>query len=335
VSAREYEPHDAASIWGMLSVEQLKELAQSIKENGLLSAIVLLDDKILDGRNRYAACKMAGVEPRFTILRNCSSPARYVLDANGQRRHATPDQRAAAAARARELFAKEAKERQVAGLETSRKRGGIGCHQSDGNLSRGEREASESIVQAAIATGAARGKARRAKKLMAADPEAFERVARGEQTLKAAELSAGIRQESAEPKRLVPSSSDAQPMSKRAKWFAEVRAFDERVRDACDRGRTAGEIAEELGCEKARVFQSRARMRMTRGTKAPIIGITCSVAAAAATWDGLRERWSDVRRSATPEQLAELAAAFRAVRTAATRMVHLADGEIKEGEEHE
>jgi ParB-like chromosome segregation protein Spo0J len=43
---------------------ELRALANDIKANGQLEAIVLYDGKVLDGRNRLAACELAGVEPR-------------------------------------------------------------------------------------------------------------------------------------------------------------------------------------------------------------------------------------------------------------------------------
>ena len=52
--------HELATILPPLDDEDLKELAEDIKKNGLGERISLLDGRILDGRNRYNACKMAG-----------------------------------------------------------------------------------------------------------------------------------------------------------------------------------------------------------------------------------------------------------------------------------
>ena len=61
----DYVPHPAADIFPLLSEADLRELADDIKEHGQLDPIEILEDtnQILDGRNRYLACQLAGVEP--------------------------------------------------------------------------------------------------------------------------------------------------------------------------------------------------------------------------------------------------------------------------------
>ena len=56
--------HPYADKYPMLPESELIELAESIAANGLRSAVVVTPDGlILDGRNRAAACKRAGVAP--------------------------------------------------------------------------------------------------------------------------------------------------------------------------------------------------------------------------------------------------------------------------------
>src|SRR5436309_287119 len=54
--------HPAADIFPMLDPKELQELADSIKKNGLQQKLVVTTDGVLvDGRNRYAAMKLAGI----------------------------------------------------------------------------------------------------------------------------------------------------------------------------------------------------------------------------------------------------------------------------------
>ena len=50
--------HELANIFPPLDDEQTKEMAQDIKARGLHEQIVLFEEKILEGRNRYRAMKL-------------------------------------------------------------------------------------------------------------------------------------------------------------------------------------------------------------------------------------------------------------------------------------
>lgn len=90
--------HPYADKFPMLPQAELEELAQSIRDNGLRQPIVVtVDGLILDGRNRFQACRMAGVEPE-TVVYEGNDLAEYVLDANITRRNMTIGQRAMATA---------------------------------------------------------------------------------------------------------------------------------------------------------------------------------------------------------------------------------------------
>lgn len=86
------EFHEAADEFPLLRGERLKELVDDIREHGLREPIMLCEGKILDGRNRYIACKKAGVEPRFTDGFD-GNPFDYAWSLNGERRDLTADQR--------------------------------------------------------------------------------------------------------------------------------------------------------------------------------------------------------------------------------------------------
>lgn len=93
--------HPAAAVFPMLPDDELQQLANDIKDNGLQVPIVvgLYDGTkhLIDGRNRLAACKMAGVEPEYREL-NGQDPTAFILSANINRRHMTKGQRAMATA---------------------------------------------------------------------------------------------------------------------------------------------------------------------------------------------------------------------------------------------
>ncbi len=70
----------------MLADDELKDLAADIAERGLLQPLVKdKDGRLLDGRNRLAACGIAGVEPTF-ITYEGDDPAGYAVSVNVARR---------------------------------------------------------------------------------------------------------------------------------------------------------------------------------------------------------------------------------------------------------
>ncbi|MFF6790781.1 hypothetical protein ACFY9C_17090 [Streptomyces filamentosus] len=78
----------------MLNEGELLDLADSIKAEGQHEDIVLdVDGVLLDGRNRLAACKLAGVEPRFTTYTG-NDPIRVIYSGNVYRRHISKGQQA-------------------------------------------------------------------------------------------------------------------------------------------------------------------------------------------------------------------------------------------------
>jgi len=78
--------HPIADVWPMMEEDKLRELADDIRKNGQLVPVWLYDGKILDGRNRWAACKIAGVEPKTKDYTG-DEPTAFAVAMNDRRRH--------------------------------------------------------------------------------------------------------------------------------------------------------------------------------------------------------------------------------------------------------
>ena len=88
-----YEFHPLANIFPLLEGNDFDELVADIKAHGQLEPVVIHEDKILDGRNRYRACLAAGINPNLVPYRG-DNPLAFVISANLHRRHLDESQRA-------------------------------------------------------------------------------------------------------------------------------------------------------------------------------------------------------------------------------------------------
>ena len=95
----ELDFHPLADLFPLANDEELKVLAEDIKTNGLQQPITLYMGRILDGRNRYRACKIAAREPRTVDLSVGADPIAFVVSANLHRRHLNETQRGIVAAK--------------------------------------------------------------------------------------------------------------------------------------------------------------------------------------------------------------------------------------------
>lgn len=93
-----YETHPAANIFPMLDEPDLVALAEDIRAHGLRNPVVVIGSKVLDGRNRLAACDRIGIEATFVQFEG-DDPVAFVLSENLHRRHLNESQRAMSAAR--------------------------------------------------------------------------------------------------------------------------------------------------------------------------------------------------------------------------------------------
>jgi hypothetical protein len=241
--------HPALSLFPAVGEDELRELAADVQTNGLLNPIVLVGAKVLDGRNRLLACKMADVEPMFVqwdlsrgseIVGGTGSAAQeitrvslvaWVISQNMARRHLTASQRAAIALEAEKLLASEARKRQAT---------------STGGLTP---KLVEKLPQAA--TGKARDKAGKllqvsgryvqdAKKIAEESPELIPEIKAGRLTISKA------KEQSKKKSRPDPASVHQQPDLR-----AEVRTLTQHLRGAVEalhqiQGRSAKEWQEIL-----------------------------------------------------------------------------------------
>lgn len=90
---------ERANEYQMLTMRELRELAASIAERGQRQPCTMHEGKLIDGRNRLAACLLRGLAARFEPWRGESGTVEaFIEDMNEHRRHLAPSVRAAIAA---------------------------------------------------------------------------------------------------------------------------------------------------------------------------------------------------------------------------------------------
>lgn len=166
------EFHPIANIFPMLGDTELHQLADDIEAKGLQEPIWTYEGKILDGRNRYCACTIAGVAPRFRPYEG-NDPVGFVVSLNIQRRHLTSSQLAVVALEIEPLEAEEAKKRMTAGINQYASPSQIFEQGSTGKASE----------KAAERVGTNRQYVSSAKKLAKEAPALLEQVRTGELTI--------------------------------------------------------------------------------------------------------------------------------------------------------
>ena len=196
----EYPVHPVASLFPMIDDDALNALAEDIKKNGQREPIIVayLDEAmidepvVIDGRNRHAACKLAGIEPEFKFVMSLNdrelSPqviADWIISHNLHRRHLTTSQKAMVGQGYLAYLKEEAKKRQDAGRVNSHasRRGELVSPKSDEPKSV---QGSRSDVQAAKLVGVGKNSIRDADFVMKNDPELAQQVRDSKVTVSAA-----------------------------------------------------------------------------------------------------------------------------------------------------
>lgn len=151
--------HPLAEALPILPGHQLDELADDIRENGLQVPVTKFEGMVLDGRNRYLACKKAKVKVRYEEFGD-GDPVQFIVSHNLSRRHLDPSKRAAYILKlnaARDIWA------------------------SRGRPKKGSRD--PFIGDMAKAAGVSSATMKRARRVQKKDPKKFEQVAAGEITV--------------------------------------------------------------------------------------------------------------------------------------------------------
>jgi ParB/Sulfiredoxin domain len=94
----DYEFHPIANIFPLMTGQEFDRFRDDIKAKKLQEPIIIHENKILDGRNRYNACKELRLTPDIKPY-DGYDPLGFVLSANLHRRHLNESQRAMVAAK--------------------------------------------------------------------------------------------------------------------------------------------------------------------------------------------------------------------------------------------
>jgi hypothetical protein len=91
-----YKVHPAADVFPPMSDDELAELGQDIKANGLREPVEFIGDELIDGRNRLEAMERAGLGKGFYSETHLPAvdPVAHVISKNIRRRHLTKQQQA-------------------------------------------------------------------------------------------------------------------------------------------------------------------------------------------------------------------------------------------------
>jgi len=163
------EFHEYANLFPDMSDDEFDEIVKDMNENGFRSdrPIILFGGKIADGKNRYKAANIVGIDAEYTNFDGTKEELfKHVIALNLKRRHLTPAQRASLAVELLPGFEKEAKEQQKAGGKGKK---------TDKPI--------RATEKAAKATGSTKEAVSAAKKVKAKAPEKFDDMKKGKTTI--------------------------------------------------------------------------------------------------------------------------------------------------------
>lgn len=251
-----FDLHPLCVLFPRMVGAEFDALVSDIKANGLRQPIVLHDNMVLDGGNRYQACLAAGVEPRFEQFAG-GNIASFVLSANLHRRHLSPGQQAAIVASAQDWAQAQPASRpekagNVAGLST--------------------------VADRSAQSGASERTQRMADKVAKADPALALQVAHGEVSLPKAHAQVS---EPAPPKYAAapPPAAPADPEEPEDDGPSEAELADAQAAEQDEREALQLLMAadDKLAAAHAKILQQAERIRLL---EARVLGLTNEAAQA-------------------------------------------------------
>ena len=220
----EYPVHPVASLFPMIDDDALNALAEDIKKNGQREPILVAffdgmdttEPVVIDGRNRFKACELAGVKPIFSndYIMEPEEMGPWIISHNLHRRHLTTSQKAAVAVAYEAELAKLAKARQLATLKQNRTEDTVPENLPERSKGEDSRDSAGGLFQVSGRSVSD------AKYVSQHDPEAFQRVRDGKQAVSAA--AKAIREKLNPKPELTPLQKAEREMSKFLKNDEEV-----------------------------------------------------------------------------------------------------------------
>ncbi|MFD3997419.1 ParB/RepB/Spo0J family partition protein [Streptomyces sp. NPDC058583] len=193
------EFHPTATLFPMLDEDELQALVDDIRKRGQLHPIVVDEHgRLLDGRNRLRACKIAGVQPQIARYEG-DDPAGYALSVNIRRRSLTKGQAAMIAAKACSFSEQDPRSKTERSARSISEKAGVSLGRvgQANTILRHAPDLVDSVVSGAMGIDEAYKTARENKaqadsvesqlaRLRAEDPELADRVVEGDLTLQGA-----------------------------------------------------------------------------------------------------------------------------------------------------
>lgn len=217
--------HPAADLFPMLGEAELLELAEDIRDHGLIEPVWTVERDgervVLDGRNRLAACERAGVEPRFRPYTG-DDPIGFSVSQNVKRRHLNAGQLGMLSLNTAALYESEAAARRAATLKQNAPVEADRPQRSAATPHPVAARAPQSRDRAAKVTGASGRVVGRAKRVAQKAPDLAEQVIAG--TLAIDRADRIIRDREAEARRV--EQAKAQRAHQEAGTRVEVRHGD-------------------------------------------------------------------------------------------------------------